>query len=390
MPAPEGSQGLDDGAAPSLHRVGNGNMAEAQHGSTLPTAMHWVGEIEQAAQRAASHLAFDRTYYESAALPGLNTSVRQQGDAQAAPGVNFWTSGSTPAPVVPAAPFTADGAWITDDVAGNRRVDAPLVDLHEPWAGQRLPSSRTGDDGRDVMATQRGGVGTLALHTPQSTLQGVTQKDLGTDAVVGRKPTHTFDAAEKQPHNGAALPWSWDGRGQYDSTVKGGAVGISTGPDIGGTPLLKASDRPGSIGSETVMRVSNDRMLFGTGQSMLQTPNVLVLPSQMDRSFDASASPDVHLGHTSLLRDAFLGAHPSTYGKAAEFRNTYHTKTRAGIVIENQETKRAEGHPHRRAVDNALAQQAARVTAIRHRENVEGAMNAVRVAYESDAYASDA
>ena len=393
MPASESMAGADAAAAPNVHRYETAYDGSA--GTVLPSTAGMVGGVETASQRIASHLAFDRSYVESVALPSADSSVRRQRDAVAAPSVNFWTG-------VPVAGGGASGVWAgvdgattRDDAPGAQRVEVMMTTGRGDGGvpSTRFASARSQDSARDATASQRGDA-IVAPHigTGGAVLQAGRQDDLGLDSGASTRQMNTFDATTGRD---GSMAWAWDGRGQYDDVVRPAAVTIVDGPSMdggggGGAAMTRASDRPGSIGLTSTPRVSNDRVLFGTGQSMLPTPNIAVMPSQMDSGWDASVGGDVHVGHTSLLRDAFLKAHPSTYGTAAEFRNTYHTTTRAGIVVPNLQTERAASHPNRGAVETALRQQATRVAAAQQHEAKTRDMHAVRVAYESDAYASDA
>lgn len=163
--------------------------------------------------------------------------------------------------------------------------------------------------------------------------------------------------------------------GSVDGTLNGR---IATGTDFGGYGRMLAADTPTS-------RLSNDRSLgFQTGGAGMgaQLPTF----AQADRGTDASAAPLVHTAQYQAHFESNLAAHPSAYGVAAEYRNSYYTGLRPGVVLLNQETARMLEHPGRQAMASALAAQALRTDAAN--ACPDPVMRATAQAYESDAYDS--
>lgn len=135
-------------------------------------------------------------------------------------------------------------------------------------------------------------------------------------------------------------------------------------------------------GSETAMRVSNNRTLEWTGQAGPGTLGAMPTFADGDRYQDAGKAYSENLVHNALLRDAFSLAQPhlkETLGLGAGYRQQYATADRAGLIIPHVETARAENHPHRAQFANAAAAQVARSVTV-----PTGPMTTTATAYESD------
>ena len=383
--APERNGGTDAALAPVLHHVAPNGTATYTSRSGMPSVASMVGAIEKASQRMAS-VTTDETHFRSAEAP---TSAAPGHDVTAAFTHNTYGGGAVWKTAPDTLPAVREAANVIDDAPGALRVDADGLD----GARARLQASRISDHGQDASTALSSGAATAAFDFQSSgtRIPNVRQSDMGTDAFASTRQANTYDSTSGRE---TTLTWSWDGPGQsFDDVARPASLNTTAAYETAGVNMGQASDRPAQLkaGSESTPRVANDMTLFSTGQSMLPTETLQSLPSQKDTGRDATKEGDAHVAHTSLLRDAFLLAHPSTYGKAAEYRNVYKTTTRAGIFVENLETQRAVGHPGQTMRDSALARQHARNEDVRRQEQRTGnGMSAVRVAYESDAYASDA
>lgn len=385
--APERHSAVDAALAPTVLYAGGGIDGNAAYSSRsgITSVANMVGAIEKASRRMAS-VSSDDPYLHFRSAEGA-TSAAPGHDAAAALAYNTYGGGVLWKTAPDALPAVYDAANVVDDGPGALRVDVAMTST-----GDRLQGAQHAGVGRDDTSALSSGAATSAFRTSGARLAGgVRQGDMGTDAVASTRQANTYDSTSGRD---ATLTWSWDGPGQsFDDTPRPASLNATAAYETAAINLGQASDRPAQLkaGSETTPRIANDMTLFSTGQSMLPTPTLQSMPSQKDVGRDATKEVDAHVGHTSLLRDAFLSAHPSTYGKAAEYRNAYKTTTRAGIFVENLQTQRAAGHPELASRDGALARQQARNEAVRrHEQRTGNGMNVVRVAYESDAYASDA
>jgi hypothetical protein len=360
--------------------------------AALTSASSVVGAIEQASRRMASvNFNETATVYQTANTSLATVGNRVSSDASAAPSRHGY-SGNATTTASAAAPAIHDANTVRDDSNGALRVDVTMPRPDD--GGSRLYAvSRGAENGHDAALAHTNPAVTLTYpHGGGGGLSASTQHDIGNDEYASTRQAQTFDTTSGRD---TAFAWSWDGRGtRFDDVARPAAVNVTElRYDSAGFGIGQASDRPAQqkAASETTPRVSNDMTLFATGQTMLPNDGIQCATSELDTGKDSTIEGDMHLGQTSLLRDAFLAAHPSTFGTAAEFRNTYKTTTRAGIVVRNLETDRLLQHPNLAARDAALLQQLARIEDTRRREKQTGnTMHAVRVAYESDAYASDA
>jgi hypothetical protein len=154
--------------------------------------------------------------------------------------------------------------------------------------------------------------------------------------------------------------------------------------------LTMASDRIGGLNESVAPpHISTSKTFFWTGQSM-GTGNFEFMANEGDKANDADAVSNLmRIDHTTALGNAFAMAHPSTFGLAAPFRHEYKTCERAGLFIENQETKRLFNHPiHKQRNEKAAAHLARSAWHAANRHPVMDVFDAS--AYESDVANSDA
>jgi len=135
------------------------------------------------------------------------------------------------------------------------------------------------------------------------------------------------------------------------------------------------------------VRVSNDMTFSWTGQSL--GSNRYGVFSDSNYRVDVSDEGYRKTTRDQAYNESFAAVHPSTYGKAAEFRHQYVTPNdRPGLVIPNLETARQALDPSRKYADVRAAQQLLR-THVANTSGRDTVMAAVDTAYESDMCVSD-
>ncbi len=279
--------------------------------------------IEQATARVASHLGTVGTGYDSSHLgPGVSSqSARDAALHQYAPTV----AAGMPQATSLAAVSTSDAGW--DAALGVlRTAGVPVAGVPTADAPRPLDAQNSGNDAY-VTAMQ-------SKHYAGGDLGGAV----------------------------TSLQTAWDGRGgAYDATTNALAAQVQP-TDFGPSNLpVGVQDRGGALkaGGQVTPFMATDRTLYWTGQALsVDTPHTV---SEMDTGRDTDTLSSMqNMMHTSKLRNAFLAAHPSSRGEAAEFRNQYLVGPKAKHVIINQETKRMLEHPGRKLQAAAFEQQAAR------------------------------
>jgi hypothetical protein len=189
-------------------------------------------------------------------------------------------------------------------------------------------------------------------------------------------------------HPSLAMPAHGDGaHAGRDSVARTAGVALEL-PFVEQPRGVAVADRVPNTRTTAFAPVSNNRTLYWTGQSVApgDLPGGTGL-SEMDSHGDSRDDFGPQALHTSLIREAYTRAHPSTRGDAAEFRNQYHTALRKGLVEPNMETLRATMNPQRVLMEQAMAVQLARSAAAQ--ANPDPIMCRTIDAYESDVAASD-
>lgn len=304
-------------------------------------------------------------------------------------GAGVWGTGATAARSIP----SAQDARVPRDsvVAGNAFQVAPST-RGGPWASAAGIVDQT--HAQDVSAITRNnrwlqGTGTLEdsgrvstmptardtvyLHDSRATAPNWTanrnealpkgQLPVASDSGhTGDELTSSHSHARAgdevvQRGSGGAPPTASDRAWINDDRSRTVSVGAVVPAEMNAVSLASVADC-GYVGDEitNARPMSNNRTLFWTGQGMGDANANAMFPEGTPGNEDVTTL-DVSLDQESAIRNVYASQHPSTFGMAAPFRNTYTTQLRAGVVIPNLESGRMWSHPHNQQRERVAAEQ---------------------------------
>jgi hypothetical protein len=273
------------------------------------------------------------------------------------------------------------------------RVDDAAT--HTYSAGAAIPSTvHSGNTLAAVTTADQGDAATATIPALRTAAAGVPQ-DMGmggggnTRGYSGDSTItplkQTLDVQGRM--GGAGMPGVRDGVMAWDTLLSSLPVSVAT--DVMAAPLPFLSD--GMVDTRASLgapRVSNNATLYWTGQGFGADQDIPTTAAEGDTYRDATSEAAWRQAQTQSIYEHSARAHPSTYGKGAEFRNKYIIAgDRKGLVTVNPETQRNIFSPARAVMEKAAADQLARSAyANTHKDPV---MYASAVAYESDYGVSD-